>query len=488
MARVPNKEIDYTSRDYDGFKDLLIAKLQEKIPEYTDTSETDAGIVILEAFANGLDILSLYLDVTANDVVLPTTQDRRLATILARCLGYTPYNQTASEYRQVFVLDEIKTSDYLIPRGTVVRTEQTSSLVSMPFEVMEDTIIPAGYLGNETDSSGNYIYSARIQHGLSINNDILGNSNGTPIQTFKLTYTNVLVDSIQLYVNDGYTNKLWTLVDNFIDSTDNSEVFICLVDEFDVCTIEFGNGINGKIPTNSSIISANYRIGGGSAANVNANTITHLETQLGDIEETYNTSAIVLGHDKESLESIKINAPAVFRSRNRLVTLQDYSDLLRINFYEFNSLVSIRDSSNNMNVLIYYMLREGYSFSQELQNSIKEFIDARCMIGTSYSLINYVEEPINMNVSVYIDKDYNSNEIKGYVESYISSVIFRYGELKFGDYLVKSNIENEIKDTFDGILSVRITLTPTDVDNIIKPTNVYNILTEGTTTVVVQTL
>ena len=59
MSRVPTQGIDYTSRDYEAFRELLIVKLQEKMPEYTDTSETDAGIIIIEALANGLDIMSL---------------------------------------------------------------------------------------------------------------------------------------------------------------------------------------------------------------------------------------------------------------------------------------------------------------------------------------------------------------------------------------------------------------------------------------------
>ena len=78
MSRKPTQGIDYTSRDYEAYRELLIQKLQEKMPEYTDTSETDAGIVILEAFANGLDIMSLYADIVANDVILTTTQDRKL--------------------------------------------------------------------------------------------------------------------------------------------------------------------------------------------------------------------------------------------------------------------------------------------------------------------------------------------------------------------------------------------------------------------------
>ena len=40
--------IDYTSRDYASIKQDMLAMLKSRMPDYTDTSETDAGIVLLE--------------------------------------------------------------------------------------------------------------------------------------------------------------------------------------------------------------------------------------------------------------------------------------------------------------------------------------------------------------------------------------------------------------------------------------------------------
>ena len=115
MSRNPTKNIDYTDRDYEAFRESMINYLVTKMPEYTDTSETDAGIVILESLANGLDVLSMYLDNTANDLLLPTTQDRGIALLYAQCLGYTPYNQTATRCKQVFKLNGVRDEDTLIP-------------------------------------------------------------------------------------------------------------------------------------------------------------------------------------------------------------------------------------------------------------------------------------------------------------------------------------------------------------------------------------
>lgn len=478
MSRKPTPNIDYTSRDYEAFRELLIQKLQEKMPEYTDTSETDAGIVILEALANGLDILSLYSDIIANDVILPTTQDRKLAVIMARCLGYIPYNQTASEYPQVFVLSEIRDQDTIIPKGTVVKTKDSSDLAALYFETMEDFVIPSGALGDEKDDNGQYLYTVRVQHGSSVYQDVIGSSSGAPLQSFKLNYTNALIDTLELYVNEGTGQELWKRVDSFLDADETSKVYTISVDEFDVCTVEFGNGLKGKVPTAyPNGIVANYRIGGGEASNVSAGIITELDSSVAYVESTFNLEATILGHEKESLESIKENAPASYRTRDRLVALDDYSDLLRINFYDFLTLKTLRDAEDKKRVHIFYMMRQDYSMTAKLVEDIAVFIADRSMIGTTYDLNPYVAQPVNLDCVMYVDQDYDKEELKANAIAYLEGVTFHYGELRFEDTIVKSDLENEVKSVFDGILSFRIN-TPTD--DIISPTAPQNVLTKGT--------
>ena len=477
MSRTPTPNIDYTSRDYEAFRELLIQKLQEKMPEYTDMSETDAGIVILEALANGLDIISLYSDVIANDVLLTTTQDRKIAVILAKCLGYIPYNQTASEYPQVFVLEQVRNEPTLIPKGVIVSTKKSTDLATIYYETMEDLIIPAGALGNEQDEQGNYLYTAKIQSGTSVYQDVVGTSTGAPSQSFKLNYTNVLIDSLEIYVNEGTGQEMWRRVDSFLDYHENSRVYTASVDEFDVCTIEFGNGLKGKIPTAySNGIVANYRVGGGEASNVSANIITELDTSIAYVDSTFNLEATVRGHDKESLESIRENAPASYRTRNRLVTLEDYDDLLRINFHDILRLKSLRDENDRKLVHIYYMMRNGYEMTPELVLSITNFISDKSMVGTTHDLNSYVAQPVNLDCVMYVNKDYNGEDIKKNVIAYLEGVTFAYGSLQFEDSIVKSDLENEVKSMFKGILSFRIN---SPVEDIITPNSLENVLTKG---------
>ena len=291
MSRRPTENIDYTSRDYEAYRSAMIDALQKKMPEYTDISQTDAGIVILEALANGLDIISLYSDIVANDVILPTTQDRKLAVTIAECLGYIPYNQTASEYPQVFVLEKVQDKDTIISKGTVVKTKESTDLATLYFETKDDLRIPAGDLGDEKDAEGNYIHTVPVMHGTSIKQDVVGSSTGAPLQTFKLSYTNVLVDSIELYINEGKGNFKWERVNSFIDSNSESLHYTISVDDFDVCTIEFGNGYKGHIPkAYPNGITVNYRVGGGEVGNVGALIITELDTGISNVASTISTS------------------------------------------------------------------------------------------------------------------------------------------------------------------------------------------------------
>ena len=482
MARSFTENIDYTNRDYEAYREMLIEKLQEKVPEYTDTSPTDVGIVILECLANGLDICSMYSDIIANDVLLPTTQDRRMAVLLANNLGYYPYNQTASRLKQVFVLSAEQSVDTIIGKGTVVKTKATFDSNEVKFETLEDLKIPKGCLGNEKDEQGNYLYTVSIEQGESVKKEVLGTSTGASYQSFKLAFTEVLTDSIEIYVNEGNGEKLWSKVDSLLESDEKDRVYTVTVDDFDNCYIEFGDGVHGKIPTVfNNGITANYRIGGGLVGNVTANTITEIETSIALVSSTFNPEApYELGHEKETLEEIKENAPANFRTRDRLVTLKDYEDLLRLNFYDIYRVQAIRDTSLETQANLYYQMRSGYEMNDILKQKIKDFLDAREMIGTSYTLQPYEEYTVNLTANLIVDSDYKQEEVKNDVEDYIKNTFFAFGNFTFDTEFVKSDLESQIRNTFEGVRSFRITTS--DSGDIITPTTEQQIITLGTIT------
>ena len=87
--RVPLSNVSYVNKDYESFRRMMIEQLEITMPEYTDKSSSDAGIVILELLAKGLDILSFYQDVQANEMFLATEEQRENALKWCSLLDYT---------------------------------------------------------------------------------------------------------------------------------------------------------------------------------------------------------------------------------------------------------------------------------------------------------------------------------------------------------------------------------------------------------------
>lgn len=487
--RKATPNIDYTDRDYEAFRESMISNLKVTMPEYTDISETDAGIVLLEGLAKGLDVLSLYQDITANDLLLDTTQDRQMAVMLAQYLGYIPYNQTTSYTKQVFVLDEVSETETLIPKGTIVTTEEEDGIKAKEFITQDNLKIPAGYLGNEKDGSNNYIYTVDVIQGQRVTDDVVGSSTGAAYQSFVLSYKNVLVDFLHVFVMEEGGYEEWervnSLVDSFIDET--SKVYTVSMDDYNNCIITFGNGVRGKIPPvfDGGII-ANYIFGGGEESNVAANTITVIKEDVNGVEETFNPDkSYIRGHDREPIEEIKENAPLSFKTLDRAVTLADFGDLLKINnegdFYGIQKAVGVRDENNNLNVFLYYQMRPNYYWTTALAAKVNNFFAPRKVIGSTIVLLPHETTTVNITANLRVDRDYKRAEVKQAVEDYIKQVFFKAGKFSFGDTYSNADIEDEIYRNVEGIIAFRIT-SQDDVD-IIEPEDVQYILDVGTITI-----
>ncbi|MBI3803964.1 MAG: putative baseplate assembly protein [Nitrospirae bacterium] len=80
--------IDYVTKDYEGFRQGMLNQIPLLLPNWTDRSESDFGVVLVELFAYVADILSYYQDRVANEAYLPTATQRRSVVELLRLIDY----------------------------------------------------------------------------------------------------------------------------------------------------------------------------------------------------------------------------------------------------------------------------------------------------------------------------------------------------------------------------------------------------------------
>ena len=99
-----------------------------------------------------------------------------------------------------------------------------------------------------------------------------------------------------------------------------SEIYFVQENEDNKYEVYFGDNVFGKKPKDGNIIIADYRVVNGSAVN-GANNFS------GDFTVT-TTSAAQGGAFQESIESIKYNAPFKFQAQDRLVTSNDYKNII----------------------------------------------------------------------------------------------------------------------------------------------------------------
>ncbi len=174
---------------------------------------------------------------------------------------------------------------------------------------------------------------------ITLQQEILGSSNGNPEQFFQTTKAPVL-EGQQLEVQERETTVTattetsrqtpfiwiaWQPKPDFYGSgpQDRHYVLDALNGE-----VRFGDAINGKIPPQGrNNIRMTYRTGGGQRGDRDAKTLNQLKSAIPYIEGVINHEAAAGGADAETLERVKEEGPKVLRHRERAVTAQDVEDL-----------------------------------------------------------------------------------------------------------------------------------------------------------------
>src|SRR5438874_11382626 len=85
-------EIDYLTKDYASFRQLMLDHLALRVPGWTERSEADLGITLVELLAYVGDYLSYYQDAIATEAYLGTARQRISVRRHARLLDYAMHD------------------------------------------------------------------------------------------------------------------------------------------------------------------------------------------------------------------------------------------------------------------------------------------------------------------------------------------------------------------------------------------------------------
>lgn len=328
--------IDYTDKDYTSLREALLALAREKLPdEWTDHSSNDLGVVLLELFAYMGDMLFYYEDRLANESFPDTAVERRSIVNLLRLIGYElrPPQPASADLTLLFAEDASGT--VTIDTGTEFQTgaEATGKPVGFqyvrdPLSIELDSLPLITYRSDNEDKLYRRFETLPVvQVDAAISGEVLGSSDSSAGQRFRLARSPLIDGSLTVAVDEGAGPKVWPQQKSLLHSLGGDEHFVVRRDEKDVAWVEFGNNQYGKIPRRGrNNITASYRVGGGGKGNVPPNTIKKAVTTIDQLKWVFNGQAASGGADAEpSAEAVR-QAPQQFRAMGRALTARDFED------------------------------------------------------------------------------------------------------------------------------------------------------------------
>jgi predicted phage baseplate assembly protein len=255
----------------------------------------------------------------------------------------------------------------------------------------------------------------------TIRGETLGSSDGSPMQAFKFLRSPLLDEEVveikerqkppaeevadlgpdpwrPLEPDNPQNNEVWVKwkrVDSFFASGARSRHYTL---DYVTGVISFGDGRRGMVPPEgkNNIIAVNYRIGGGSLGNVNANTLTSLGRALAYVDSVTNPLPATGGADRETIEEAKTRAPYTIKSRDRAVTAEDYEMLALRASTTLARARCVPDRSNRGHVTLALVpkgelrgeeLTRRLVPSNEVLRFVKRYLEERKLVGTVLNVV-----------------------------------------------------------------------------------------------------
>ena len=329
--------INSTALDFANIKTNLKAYLRNTT-EFADYDFEASGLSnILDVLAYNTHVNGLTTNFALNESFLGTAQLRSSVVSLATGIGYVPDTMT-SAFGSVGVTLSLtgvtgRPSTIDLPLNT--RFSSTVDDITYNFQTREVHTATDDGNGNYTFKTADDSTAIPIFEGtLKTKTFNVGEFNEADV--YMIPDATLDADTAIVRVIDGSRSDVYTNITAATTISSTSTIYILKEAPNGFYQLSFGgNGILGLAPAAGNSITVEYLSTRGADANTaKAFTATDAVTVLGSARTlTVTTSAAAIGGDaKETIASIRTNAPFQYASQNRMVTPEDYTSIINRNF------------------------------------------------------------------------------------------------------------------------------------------------------------
>lgn len=318
MTLLPQNTV-YSDKDFEAMRARAFNLVQSVFPTWTVEAVANFGNMLVESYAWILDVLAYYQDQQAREGRFATCVLRKSMIALAKLINYDLPGAVAAT---ADVVVTIENAAALV--GTVVASDTSKPIIvrtkSITAPVRGELILSGPFAIPVTAGQATFSW----EHSLTQPRYTVA-STGKKDQVIQLPFGPYLEDSevVQTATQGGFTR-----VDTFYYSGPTDLHYRVQVDQNDLASVYFGDGVNGAIPIGD--ILTDYRTGGGTEGNVEPGALTKIEGTFVDSDgrtaylSCTNPAGAEGGEAREEVDAARINAPASLRAINRTVAREDF--------------------------------------------------------------------------------------------------------------------------------------------------------------------
>ena len=331
--------IQSSDLDFDTLKQNLKTYLRRQ-SEFADYDFEASGLSnILDVLAYNTHINGLIANFGLNESFLQSAQLRSSVVSHAETLGYYARSKTAST--ATVKLQLLNTEDTITDAVTITGTPEspttfTASVddVSYTFRITENYVALNDGLGNFTFKTSAGSDNITITEGtLKTKTFIVGNSSDE--QVYVIPDETIDTSTIVVKVFDSATSSTsttYTDINRAVRINSDSTVFIIreVPNGFYELTFSDGN-VLGLSPQAGNKIEVTYLSATGASSNGGAVFTADNQVLVDGVNKNLTVTTLsnsAGGAEKESISSIKANAPVAFATQQRLVTAEDFKALI----------------------------------------------------------------------------------------------------------------------------------------------------------------
>src|SRR5438067_1454577 len=282
--------------------------------------------------------------------------------------------------------------------------------------------------------------------------EVIGSSDGSIDQSFKLANAPILggpqvwvlepdaptpADRKVIQAEEGFesieadedgkgTWVRWHEVENFFDSQPNSRHYLCDPIKGE---ISFGDGRKGWVPpTGRDSVKCEYRLGGGVAGNVGANTLTVLKQSIAFVQGVSNPFPAQGGADPETIEEAKRRGTYAIKNRDRAITAEDYESLALAASRRVARAKCVQSSDGSISLLLVPKAeREDGDAravpSRDLIDRVASYIDKRRLITARVNVGKPKLVPVSLELTISLKAGATADRVKADVKEKVKRLL-----------------------------------------------------------------